>query len=122
VALNFNLDYLAMFVAASLHFIFGLLCLLRTGGKRPTKLQLAAAFAAALVHTFVLAEAFDFTQVQTIAQGVGIAALLWVGFSLPGWITEWRNDTRPTGQIALSLAASLVGTLAAAVTLLLFPQ
>ncbi|HKF47969.1 MAG TPA: DUF1761 domain-containing protein [Terracidiphilus sp.] len=72
-------------------------------------------YATALVMTAVIATAIScvtqLTGPQTTGRGIKVGALLWLGFILPTWATEYVFEVRPWSLLFVNAGFWLVGTL-----------
>ncbi len=118
-------NYLAIVVAAVANFAFEALwysVFLKTwlnGIGRTlewltaTGMSQAVQFGTALVSAAIMATAIScvtqLTGAQTALRGVKVAALLWLGFELPTWATEYIFEVRPLSLFAINAGFWLVG-------------
>ena len=72
-------------------------------------------YATALVMTAVMATAIScvtqLTGPQTAGRGIKVGALLWLGFILPVWATEYVFEVRPWSLLFVNAGFWLVGTM-----------
>jgi hypothetical protein len=73
----------------------------------------ALQFAVALVAEAVMAAAIScliqLTGAQTAMRGIKVAALLWLGFVLPVWSTEYVFEIRPWSLLGINAGFWLLG-------------
>jgi hypothetical protein len=72
-------------------------------------LQFAVALAAEAVIAAGLSCLIQLTGVQTAMRGVKVAALLWLGFVLPVWSTEYVFEIRPWSLLGINAGFWLIG-------------
>jgi hypothetical protein len=73
----------------------------------------ALQFAVALIAEAVIAAAIScltqLTGAQTALRGIKVAALLWLGFVLPVWSTEYVFEVRPWSLFGINAGFWLIG-------------
>ena len=72
-------------------------------------LQFAVALAAEAVIAAGRSCLIQLTGVQTAMRGVKVAALLWLGFVLPVWSTEYVFEIRPWSLLGINAGFWLIG-------------
>jgi hypothetical protein len=81
---------------------------LMASGVNPA-LQYATALVSAAVIAAVISRVTQMTGPQTIWRGMNIAALMWIGFVLPTWTTEYVFEVRTYKLYAINTGFWLIG-------------
>jgi hypothetical protein len=123
---NASVSYFAVIVAASAHWVLGAIWfsvfatpwLAGIGKSRADlmhrgnpALDYLVAFVSNLVLAWVLASLITFTGRPTMARGVGLAALLWLGFVGSTMATEHAFEGRSIQTFAITAGYPLAGML-----------
>src|SRR5580692_596078 len=74
---------------------------LKAAGISPA-LQYGTAYLAALVVAAAISRFTQMTGEQTALRGIKVAALLWFGFVLTTWATEYVYEARPLSLLAIN--------------------
>lgn len=74
---------------------------LKAAGVSPA-LQYGTAFLAAVVVAAVISRFTQMTGEQTAMRGVQVAAMLWFGFVLTTWATEYVYEARPLSLLGIN--------------------
>jgi Protein of unknown function (DUF1761) len=74
---------------------------LKATGISPA-LQYGTAYLAALVVAAAISRFTQMTGEQTALRGIKVAALLWFGFVLTTWATEYVYEVRPLSLLAIN--------------------
>jgi len=123
---NFQQNYLAIVVAAIACFLleagwysyFQQPWLAGVGRTRewlmgPGALNPAIQYGTALIAAAVMAAAISrilqLTGQQTVLRGIRAGALLWVGFELTAWSTEYAFEVRPLSLLGINTGCWLLG-------------
>jgi hypothetical protein len=81
--------------------------------RMSTGINPALQFAVALVAEAVIAAAIScitqLTGPQTLQRGIKVAAMLWLGFVLPIWSTEYVFELRPWSLLGINAGFWLLG-------------
>lgn len=72
-------------------------------------LQYGTGFLAALVVAAAISRFTQMTGEQTALRGIKVGALLWLGFVLTTWATEYVYEVRPLSLLAINAGFWLVG-------------
>jgi hypothetical protein len=72
-------------------------------------LQFAVALVAEAVMAAGLSCLIQLTGDQTALRGVKVAAMLWLGFVLPVWCTEYVFEIRPWSLLGINAGFWLIG-------------
>jgi len=121
-----RVNYPAVIVAAVAHFVLGAIWLtilqkpwLAAVGKSLNELRqqgnatlgYVVAFGANLIIAWVLARLMIATGRTTLVGGIGLAALLWLGFTATTMATAFVFEARPLQAFAIIAGYTLVGML-----------
>jgi len=72
-------------------------------------IQYGTAFLAAVVMATAISCVTQLTGPQTALRGIKVAALLWLGFELTAWSTEYAFEVRPLSLLAINAGCWLFG-------------
>jgi hypothetical protein len=72
-------------------------------------LQFGTALVAAAVTAAAISRVTQYTGQQTAVRGIKVAAMLWVGFVLTTWSTEYVFEVRPLSLYAINEGFWLLG-------------
>lgn len=75
-------------------------------------LRFATAIAAELVMAVAISCVTQLTGLQTAWRGIKVGALLWLGFNVTVWATEYVFEVRPWSLFAINAGYWLIGMMA----------
>ena len=81
---------------------------LKATGMNPA-LQYGTAFIAAVVVAAAISRFTQMTGEQTALRGIKVAVMLWFGFVLTTWVTEYVYEVRPLSLLAINAGFWLLG-------------
>lgn len=84
--------------------------LMSAAGYNPA-LQYSTAFVSAAVMATAISCVTQLTGAQTALRGMKVGALLWLGFVLTAWSTEYVFEVRPLSLLGINCGFWLLGTI-----------
>jgi hypothetical protein len=72
-------------------------------------IQYGTALLAAVVMATALSCVIQLTGPQTVFRGIKAGALLWLGFELTSWSTEYAFEVRPLSLLGINAGCWLIG-------------
>jgi len=135
--LNLNLNYVSLVSAGLIYYLLGVVTYSplmlgrhwrRLEGYDPADttatnkpLALFVGMLGAQVNVFILAQALDFTQADSVSAALGVALFLWVGFYAAGRLSEAGHSREPLALALIHALPTLLGNIVAAIVLMLWP-
>jgi hypothetical protein len=82
---------------------------LMTAGAGLAPLQYGTAFVAAVVIAAAISCVTQLTGPQTAARGIKVGVLLWLGFVVTTWVTEYAFEVRPLSLLGINAGGWFFG-------------